>query len=222
MTDQTPSLDSLCETIRECPFCGRQPEISTRAAGEGERDNTTGQITFINCKCGTYSARAWQYGHTRAEAIAAWNTRAPIASERAKQEAGSREAFEAWAIKYYCSEIQERDGDSYTSHVLSDAWAGWQAVSKPAEVNLEKAAEEIITEIFGGTVATWADSRLNDVVRLLRKHLTEASALSEEEHSFMLAVGMVIRLHGKPEDADRLLRITRRLSPEGSGAKEGE
>jgi len=67
-------IAAAAEEIAACPFCGRAPEMFTRASTLGE-DSPTGKVTFISCKCGGYSARAHQYGHTEAEVIAAWNRR---------------------------------------------------------------------------------------------------------------------------------------------------
>lgn len=65
----------------------------------------------------------------------------------------SRAEFETWALDYYCSEIQERDRDSYTSHVLSDAWIGWQAARRTLPQGYAagiEAAAKMCEELVGG------------------------------------------------------------------------
>lgn len=57
-----------------CPFCGRDPISSYRATASYDRSGT-GQIHFLSCMCGGFSARAHQYGDTYEEVLAKWNTR---------------------------------------------------------------------------------------------------------------------------------------------------
>lgn len=66
--------------LKPCPFCGRKPSMSGRA--QDPRDGAP-WISFVACYCGGYSARAHQFatGQTQeqslADAVKAWNTRAP-------------------------------------------------------------------------------------------------------------------------------------------------
>lgn len=66
-----------CE-FKPCPFCGRQPRLTTRPAAEVEGG---GWLSFLACHCGGYSARAHQFakGTTAKDArdavMAKWNTR---------------------------------------------------------------------------------------------------------------------------------------------------
>lgn len=60
--------------LKGCPFCGRQPRLTARAATDSEQ-SPTGEVFFVTCHCGGYSAKAWQRGCSLAEVQAAWNTR---------------------------------------------------------------------------------------------------------------------------------------------------
>ena len=60
--------------MKGCPFCGREPHLTSRAATESER-STTGEIHFVSCCCGGCASRAWQTGYSLAEVQAAWNRR---------------------------------------------------------------------------------------------------------------------------------------------------
>lgn len=78
--------------LKPCPFCGRAPRESDRAASDLEGGRW---VAFIACMCGGYSARAHQgaTGVTAEEAKAVvaqkWNTRAtnecsePVETEKA-------------------------------------------------------------------------------------------------------------------------------------------
>lgn len=81
-------------TTEPCPFCGREPEISTRAGG---LNDGAAFLAFMFCHCGGYCARAHHFagGDTPAEARSAvavkWNTRATapagvLTAEKALQE----------------------------------------------------------------------------------------------------------------------------------------
>jgi Lar family restriction alleviation protein len=110
MTTETTDADLL-----PCPFCGRQPKVTSRAAAQGESDRTwSGMLWFIACMCGGYSARAHQYGPTEAEAIAAWNTRAALA-----QRAGEGESWECpeCRCKTYARVDQRSTDDGHTKFV---------------------------------------------------------------------------------------------------------
>lgn len=63
--------------IKPCPFCGRAPGYSTRASSQADA-SPTGEVFFLFCHCGSYSARAHQWDHTRAGVIAKWNTRVDL------------------------------------------------------------------------------------------------------------------------------------------------
>ena len=57
-----------------CPFCGREPQHTSRGASPIE-SSTTGEMHFIACHCGGYAARAHQWGYSYQEAARAWNCR---------------------------------------------------------------------------------------------------------------------------------------------------
>ena len=65
---------SIRDDLHPCPFCGRAPIHSSRGASPSE-SSTTGEMHFIACHCGGYSARAHQYGYSFDEAAGRWNTR---------------------------------------------------------------------------------------------------------------------------------------------------
>lgn len=54
-----------------CPFCGRDPQVSSRASNF----TPTGEFHTISCFCGDYAAKAWQSGDTAEQAAERWNTR---------------------------------------------------------------------------------------------------------------------------------------------------
>lgn len=64
-----------------CPFCGRQPQLSSR----GSEHTKTGWLFIVSCMCGGHSARAHMTGDSESDVRAKWNTRAggrqPVASE---------------------------------------------------------------------------------------------------------------------------------------------
>ena len=81
MTDETPSQGLLA-----CPFCGGGNvcsaglTMSERFMGIGDSHAKTHRFCRVRClDCGTEQGRADAY-KTDADAIAAWNARAPIAS----------------------------------------------------------------------------------------------------------------------------------------------
>lgn len=61
-----------------CPFCGRQPQLTTRAAANYEPGPV---LCFVSCFNGGYTAHVWMRasGDTpeaaERDAIAIWNTR---------------------------------------------------------------------------------------------------------------------------------------------------
>lgn len=66
------------QPLRPCPFCGRQPNLTSRRQASWE---TAPWVSFLSCMCGGYSARAHQFAtgdseaETVAEVTAKWNTR---------------------------------------------------------------------------------------------------------------------------------------------------
>jgi len=55
-----------------CPFCARNPEETHRA----DSLTSTKEFHAYACMCGEYSATAYQWGETDAEALGKWNRRA--------------------------------------------------------------------------------------------------------------------------------------------------
>jgi len=68
----------MSNELKDCPFCGREPEQSERA----DNNTITGRAYFIACMCGGYSANAHQFGETKEQVTRKWNCRpiAPVAS----------------------------------------------------------------------------------------------------------------------------------------------
>lgn len=68
----------MSNELKDCPFCGREPEQSERA----DNNTSTGRAYFIACMCGGYSANAHQFGETKEQVTRKWNCRpiAPVAS----------------------------------------------------------------------------------------------------------------------------------------------
>lgn len=70
----------MTKTLLPCPFCGRQPNVMTRAQGHADKDDRP-WVSFISCMCGGYSARAHQYGTGMTPELSVevasgkWNTR---------------------------------------------------------------------------------------------------------------------------------------------------
>ncbi|GAA5482088.1 Lar family restriction alleviation protein [Haloferula sargassicola] len=57
-------------SLLPCPFCGQDPEVE-----EFDEDECGPAHVIISCPGGLCPSTAIAYGDTRAEAIAAWNTR---------------------------------------------------------------------------------------------------------------------------------------------------
>jgi Lar family restriction alleviation protein len=107
----TPAPDDRAELL-PCPFCGRTPKMSSRAAAEGEfygHDDPSKTLTFISCMCGGYSARAHQYGPSEAEAIARWNTRAATTARAAGYAEGIRDAAKVCEENYEARHTKDMD-----------------------------------------------------------------------------------------------------------------
>lgn len=75
MTEGKYIVDAL--RWKGCPFCGKLPEVTHRAASDYE-GSKTGEVWFAVCHCKGYSANAWQHGETEDECRKEWNRRAPL------------------------------------------------------------------------------------------------------------------------------------------------
>lgn len=111
-----------------CPFCGRQPEVSSRPGSTEDAKF----VAFTVCMCGGYTARAHQWGRgdtdeeARADSARNWNTRTP--SPVAIPEGMSRET-EAGAAKAaaiflaYAKGMDESEQHLKLSSLLRMVWA---------------------------------------------------------------------------------------------------
>lgn len=84
------------EDLKPCPFCGEPPKVTERP------DNIDGTRFFacVVCYCGGYSSTAHKMAirntpkQAKADATAAWNTRATLAKPEAQQPLSNEQADE--------------------------------------------------------------------------------------------------------------------------------
>ena len=75
---QNERIVTQSDELLPCPFCGRKPNVIKRPGTVGEGGKF---FCFISCSCGSFSARAHQYGQADTPEIAftqaaeRWNTR---------------------------------------------------------------------------------------------------------------------------------------------------
>ena len=86
------------EDLKPCPFCGEPPKVTERP------DNIDGTRFFacVVCYCGGYSSTAHKMAirntpkQAKADATAAWNTRATLAKPEAQQPLGEAQLEAAY------------------------------------------------------------------------------------------------------------------------------
>ena len=114
MTDQTKPASEW----KPCPFCGKDAATIW---------NPSDTEWTIECYDGLGGCMAEVAKHTRAEAITAWNTRAP------SMPIDERAEFEAWSMSFpHMAEQATRNTeypDQYEDITMQIEWQAWQARS---------------------------------------------------------------------------------------------
>jgi Lar family restriction alleviation protein len=111
-----------------CPFCGGTPTEAERA----DLHTSTGHIYFIACMCGGYSATAHQFGETRAEAIAAWNRRAPVTDDQPTELSTRIRKYAEQSWKFHTANIKPSELIALSDEI-DRYYTGMMAWKKTAE-----------------------------------------------------------------------------------------